>query len=73
MFNSKSQVELSLDFSLTLICSEGEGRAQTEAAHDWPESDGGAHPADAGQEAQPRIAETLHLRGWSQHRGRHSK
>lgn len=32
-YNYKSQRELGLHF-LTLLCSEGEGRAQTEAAHD---------------------------------------
>lgn len=44
-------------------CSQGEGRVQTEAAHHRPEPVGRAHPAGPGEEAQPGVPQTLHLRG----------
>lgn len=52
-----------MSLSVFPLGSEGKGRVQTQTAHHRPEPDGRAHPAGPGEEAQPRVPETLHLRG----------
>ena len=66
-------MDLTWTAAMLLYNSEGEGRGQTAAAHHRPEPAGRAHPPDPGEEAERRVAQTLHLGGGAQHRVPHHR